>query len=91
MGSSPYELVIDNKQRNEVQISLNMQKDRTPIKHNFQAFILIRQKGECVQTYDLDEYKEDYNFYYLKKRIPWDYFGQSFFKIKGMLYDFYFE
>ena len=91
MGSSPYELVIDNKQRNEVQISLNMQKDRTPIKHNFQAFILIRQKGECVQTYDLDEYKEDENFYYLKKRIPWDYFGQSVFKIKGMLYDFYFE
>ena len=91
MGSSPYELVIDNKQRNEVQISLTIPKQRTPIKHNFQAFIFIRQKGECVQTYDLDEYKEDENFYYLKTKIPWDYFGQSVFKIKGVLYDFYFE
>ena len=91
MGSSPYELVIDNKQRNEVQISLTIPKQRNPIKHNFHAFIFIRQKGECVQTYDLNEYKEDENCYYLKKKIPWDYFGQSVFKIKGVLYDFYFE
>jgi hypothetical protein len=91
MGNSPYEMVIDNKQRNEVQISLTIPKERVSIKHNFQAFVFIRKKGECVQTYDLDEYKEDDNFYYLKKKIPWDYFGQSVFKIKGIFYDFYFE
>ena len=91
MGSGPYELVIDNKQRNEVQISLSIPKEKIIQKHSYQAFIFIRQKGECVQTYDLDEYKEDYNFYYLRKKIPWDYVGQSIFKIKGMLYEFYFE
>jgi hypothetical protein len=91
MGSSPYEIVIDNKQRNEVQISLLMPKERTPINHNFQAFCFIKKKGENIQSYDLDEYKEDENWYYLKKKIPWDYFGQSIFKIKGILYDFYFS
>lgn len=44
MGSSPYEIVIDNKQRNEVQISLMMPKDRTSVNHNFHAFIFIRKK-----------------------------------------------
>ena len=91
MGSTPYEIVIDNKQRNEVQISLLMPKEKTPINHNFQAFCFIKKKGEGIQSYDLDEYKEDENFYYLKKKIPWDYFGQSIFKIKGILYDFYFS
>ena len=91
MGSNPYELVIDNKQRNEVQISLSIPKEKIIQNHKYQAFIFIRQKGECVQTYDLDEYKEDYNFYYLRKKIPWDYIGQSIFKIKGILYEFYFE
>jgi hypothetical protein len=91
MGSTPYEIVIDNKQRNEVQISLLMPKEKTPINHNFQAFCFIKKKGEVIQSYDLDEYKEDENFYYLKKKIPWDYFGQSIFKIKGILYDFYFS
>ena len=91
MGSSPYELVIDNKQRSEVQISLSIPKEKIIHNHNYQAFIFIRQKGECVQTYDLDEYKEDNNFCYLRKKIPWDYFGPSIFKIKGMLYEFYFE
>ena len=91
MGSTPYEIVIDNKQRNEVQISLLMPKEKTPINHNFQAFCFIKKKGEGIQSYDLDEYKEDENCYYLKKKIPWDYFGQSIFKIKGILYDFYFS
>ena len=91
MGSTPYEIVIDNKQRNEVQISLLMPKEKTPINHNFQAFCFIKKKGEGIQSYDLDEYKEDENLYYLRKKIPWDYFGQSIFKIKGVLYDFYFS
>jgi prefoldin subunit 5 len=91
MGNSPYEIVIDNKQRNEVQISLLMPKEKTPINHNFQALCFIKKKGENIQSYDLDEYKEDENCYYLKKKIPWDYFGQSIFKIKGILYDFYFS
>ena len=41
LGNSPYEIVIDNKQRNEVQISLLMPKEKTPINHNFQAFIFV--------------------------------------------------
>ena len=91
MGNSPYEMIIDNKQRNEVQISLTIQKEKMNIKHNFQAFVFIRKKGECSQTYDLDEYREDDTCYYLKKKIPWDFFGQTLFRIKGVLYDFYFE
>ena len=89
MGSSPYEIIIDNKQRNEVTINLMMLKEKTPINHNYQSFIFIKKKGEGIQSYDLDEFKEDDQFYYLKKKIPWDYFGQSVFKIKGVLYDFY--
>ena len=91
LGSSPYEIVIDNKQRNEVQISLLIPKENTSFNHNFQAFCFIKKKGEAIQSYDLDEYKEDENLYYLRKKIPWDYFGQSIFKIKGVLYDFYFS
>ena len=89
MGSTPYEIIIDNKQRNEVQITLLMPKEKTPVNHNFQAFIFIKKKGEGIQSYDLDDLKEDENFIYLKKKIPWDYFGQSIFKLKGVLYDFY--
>ena len=89
MGNSPYEIVIDNKQRNEVQISLLMSKDKKYINHNYQAFIFIKKKGEGIQSYDLDELREDENCYCLRKKIPWDYFGQSIFKLKGVLYDFY--
>jgi len=91
LGNSPYEIVIDNKQRNEVQISLLMPKEATNIKHNFQALAFIKKKGECIQSIELDEYKEDENYFYLRKKIPWDFFGQSLFEIKGILYDFYFS
>lgn len=91
LGNSPYEIVIDNKQRNEVQISLLMPKERTSIKHNFKALAFIKKKGENIQSYDLDEFKEDNNYFYLRKKIPWDFFGQSIFEIKGILYDFYFS
>jgi len=36
MGSSPYELVIDNKQRNEVQINLIIPKERSQMNHHYQ-------------------------------------------------------
>ena len=88
LGSSPYEIVIDNKKRNEVHITLLMPKDKTPVNHNFQSFIFIKKKGEGIKSYDLDELKEDKNFYYLQKKIPLNYFGHSLFKIKGVLYDF---
>ena len=91
LGNSPYEIVIDNKQRNEVHISLLIPKEKTIIRHNFQALAFIKKKGECIQSYDLDEYKEDNNYIYLRKKIPWDFFGQSIFEIKGILYDFYFS
>ena len=91
LGNSPYEIVIDNKQRNEVHICLLLPKDKTNIKHNYQALAFIKKKGESIQSYDLDEFKEDENYIYLRKKIPWDFFGQSIFEIKGILYDFYFS
>ena len=92
LGNSPYEIVIDNKQRNEVQISLLIPKEiNNTIKHNFQALAFIKKKGECSKSIDLDEVKEDENYFYLRKKIPWDFFGQSIFEIKGILYDFYFS
>ena len=92
LGNSPYEIVIDNKQRNEVQISLLIPKDiNNTIKHNFKALVFIKKKGECSKSIDLDEVKEDENYFYLRKKIPWDFFGQSIFEIKGILYDFYFS
>ena len=92
LGNSPYEIVIDNKQRNEVQISLLIPKEiNNTIKHNFQALAFIKKKGECAKSIDLDEVKEDENYFYLRKKVPWDFFGQSIFEIKGILYDFYFS
>ena len=91
MGTSNCELVIDNKQRDEIIVSLNIPKNKFHGEHNFKGMIFIRKKGECLQSYDLDECSEDYNFYYLKKKIPWDYVGSSIFKLKGILYDFYFS
>ena len=92
LGNSPYEIVIDNKQRNEVQISLLIPKEtNNTIKHNFKALVFIKKKGECAKSIDLDEVKEDENYFYLRKKIPWDFFGQSIFEIKGILYDFYFS
>ena len=91
MGNSNCELMIDNKQRDEVVISLNIPKNKFHGVHNFKGMIFIRKKGECLQSYDLDEYSEDYNFFRLKKKIPWDFIGSSIFKLKGILYDFYFS
>ena len=91
MGNSPCELVVDNKQKDEVNICLNIPKNKFYGIHNFKGMIFIRKKGECIQSYDLDEYNEDYNFYHLKKKIPWDFIGSSIFKLKGILYDFYFD
>ena len=90
LGNSPYEIVIDNKQRKQVQISLLMPKEKSNIEHNFKALVFIKKKGESIQSYDLDEFKQDQNYIYLRKKIPWDFFGQSIFEVKGILYDFYF-
>ena len=68
-----------------------MPKEKTNIEHNFKALVFIKKKGECIQSYELDEFKEDKNYIYLRKKIPWDFFGQSIFEIKGILYDFYFS
>ena len=90
MGESPYELVIDNKQRNEVNISLVIPKNKINFQHNFLPFIFIRKKGSEVYTYELEEVKEDDKHFYYKKKIPWDYFGEPIFKIRGILYDYFF-
>lgn len=90
MGDSPYQLIIDNKKRNEVNINLVIPKNKITFEHNFKAFILIMKKGSEASTYELEEGKEDNNNFYFKKKIPWDYFGESVFKIRGILYDYYF-
>ena len=90
MGDSPYNLIIDNKKRNEVNISLIIPKEKLTCQHNFIAFVFIRKKGNEAETYELNEKKEDDNFYYYMKKIPWDYLGESIYKIKGLLYDYYF-
>ena len=97
MGSSPYEIIVDNKKRKDrkdVDIILKIPKEKTPVEHNFKSFILIskKEKGEYIQTYNLDENKEDDNFYYLKRKVHSDFFGDvNIFKLKGILYDFYFS
>ena len=97
MGSSPYEIIVDNKKRKDrkdVDIILKIPKEKTPVQHNFKSFILIskKEKGEYIQTYNLDENKEDDNFYYLKRKVHSDFFGDvNIFKLKGILYDFYFS
>ena len=91
LGMSPYEIVIDNKQRNEVLISLIIPKDKNSLGHKFKSIIFLKKKGEGIKSYELNEFKGDENNYYLKKKIPWDYFGPSIFKLKGILYDYYFS
>ena len=90
MGDSPYELIIDNKKRNEVNIKLIIPKNKITFGHNFSAFVFVRKKGCEANTYELEEGKEDDNYFYYMKKIPWDYFGESIFKIRGILYDYYF-
>ena len=91
MGDSPYELIIDNKKRNEVNIKLVIPKNKITFGHNFSSFVFVRKKGCEANTYELEEGKEDDNCFYFKKKIPWDYFGESIFKIRGILYDYYFQ
>ena len=91
LGDSPYELIINNIQRKEVVINLMIPKDKLNFGHNFTAFAFVKKKGSEVKSYELKETKEDDNFIYFKNKIPWDYFGNSSYKIKGFLYDFYLE
>ena len=90
MGDSPYQLIIDNKKRNEINISLLLPKNKITFAHNFIPFVFIRKKGSEINAYELEESKEDNNYFYYKKTIPWDYSGESIFKIRGILYDYYF-
>ena len=90
MGDSPYQLIIDNKKRNEINISLLLPKNKITFAHNFIPFVFIRKKGSEINAYELEESKEDNNYFYYKKIIPWDYSGESIFKIRGILYDYYF-
>ena len=91
LGNSPYDIIIDNRLRNEVLITLMIPKEKITFGHNFTSFIFIRKKGGETETYELEESKEDLENFYYKKRIPWNYFGESVFKIKAVLYDFYFH
>ena len=90
MGDSPYQLIIDNKKRNEINLSLLIPKNKITFAHNFTSFVFIRKKGCEVNTYQLEEDKEDNNYFYYRKKIPWDYSGESIFKIRGIMYDYYF-
>ena len=91
LGNSPYELIINNVQKKEVVINIIIPKDKISFGHNFTAFAFVKKKGCEVEPYELKETKEDDNFIYFRNKMPWDYFGNSNYKIKGFLYDFYFE
>ena len=91
LGNSPYDIIIDNRLRNEILITLMIPKEKITFGHNFTPFIFIRKKGEETKTYELEESKEDLENFYFKKRIPWNYSGESIYKIRAILYDFYFH
>ena len=90
LGNSPFLLKINNEQNKNMIINLLIPKDKIIIRHNFTSFIFIKKKDNEVKSFELKDINEDNNFIYLKNSITWDFFGQSSFKIKGILYDFYF-
>ena len=90
MDNSPYNLIIDNKKRNEVNLSLIIPKEKLTCEHKFIIFAFIKKKESEAEIYELKKTKEDDNFIYYKKKIPWDISGESIYKIKGILYEYYF-
>ena len=90
-SNTSYEILIDYKKGNEIGISLKIPKESNSINHNFQAFIVIKNKNRLIQNYDLDEFKEEENYFYLNKKISSKYLGNSLFELKGVLYDYYFS
>ena len=90
LGNSPFLLKINNERNKNMIINLLIPKDKIIIPHNFTSFIFIKKKENEVKSFELKDINEDNNFIYLKNSITWDFLGQSSFKIKGILYDFYF-
>ena len=90
LGDSPYELIINNIQRKEVVINIVIPKDKINLGHIFIAHVILKKKESEIKSYELKGTKQDDNFIYLTNKIPWDYFENSCYKIKGILCDFYF-
>ena len=72
-------------------INIIITKDKLKLGHNFMAFIFLKKNENEAKYFELKEENEDDNFIYFHNKIPWDYLEHSNFKIKGFLYDFYFE
>ena len=91
LENSKYELLIDNKTKNFVNINLVIPKDQTQINHWYKAFIVIRKKGQTAQDYELEDTREAKDFLYLRKSISWQKKDEPEFKIRAVLYDYCFE
>ena len=87
---STYELLIYSKTKKEIIIDLLIPKNKITYKHNFNIFVFIRNKENGIKSLQLKQVNEDDNLIYFNNIVPWDYLGQSSFKIKGIMYDFYF-
>ena len=91
LGDSPYILEFNTIKRKEMNINIIITKDKLKLGHNFMAFIFLKKNENEAKYFELKEENEDDNFIYFHNKIPWDYLEHSNFKIKGFLYDFYFE
>ena len=91
LENSKYEMLIDNKTKNFININLVIPKDQTQLSHWYKAIIVIRKKGNTAQSYELEDTREAKDFFYLKRSFFWQKTGESEFKIRAVLYDYYFE
>ena len=87
---SPYELQIKEKSEKEFLINLSIPKNKITDIHKFNILVFVKNKKNEIKSLQLNEIDEDDNFIYFNNTIPWDYLGRSSFKIKGIMYDFYF-
>ena len=85
------EMIVDNKMKNSINISLNIPKDNKR-KHFYKSIIyLIKKDMNIIVGYSMDDSKELKNFYSFIKKIQLEENECSVFEIKTIIYDFFFE
>ena len=81
LENSQYEMLIDNKKNNSINLNLIIPKDQTQIGHWYKAFVGIVKNGNVAKFYELEDTRESKDFFYLKGSIPWEKNSVSLFKI----------
>ena len=85
------EMTIDNKKKNCVNINLNIPKDNLK-NHLYNALIYFIKKDEnIIYGYTLDDVKEGKNYFSIGKKIQIEENEFSVFKVKTLIYDFYYN